>query len=549
MSTDTADLGARACARLDAVKVRIPATNVAELLRLNAERSPDKVALVQSDTDVTLTWAELDGLVSALAGGLSRAGLVGGQRVALALGNRSAFVAAYLAAIRAGMVAVPLNSTSTTGEVARMLADSGARLCFADETTLPAVRAAVAGDVDAPPGAATYQAQPPTIVVVDAPSEPGEIAYADLAVDDASVVTPRDRESLAVLLYTSGTSGRPRGAMLSHRALLANIDQAAQTRPAPITADDVVLGVVPLCHVYGLNAVLGQVLLNGATLVLGPRFDPADTLSLVAEHAVSVVPVAPPVIAAWLTRDAVVLRDKLRSVRLLLSGAAPLATETARGFEELTGVNVEQGYGLTEAAPVVTSTIGTPRHKPGSSGRAIPGVELKVVDETGREVHADDPGEIWVRGANLFSGYWPDGDGGPGVDGWLATGDIGFLDSDGDLFLVDRLKELVIVSGFNVYPSEIEDVVSEVPGVAECAVIGQPDDRTGEAVVAFVVAAQGVDAEELRRAVALHCERRVARFKIPAVIEVVTELPHSATGKVAKGRLRAGAARRAMGLA
>ncbi len=537
------------------MKVRIPATNVAELLRLNAERSPDKVALVQSDTGLTMTWAELDGQVARLAGGLSRAGLVGGQRVALALGNGCAFVAAYLAALRAGMVAVPLNPTSTTGEIARMLADCGARLCFADETTLPTVRAAVAavaGDVTVaadPGGSAPDLAQRPRIVVVGATPEPGEIGYVDLAVDDAAVVTPRDRESLAVLLYTSGTSGRPRGAMLSQRALLANIDQAAQTRPAPITADDVVLGVVPLCHVYGLNAVLGQVLLNGATLVLGPRFDPADTLSLVAERAVTVVPVAPPVISAWMSRDAVGLRDQLRSVRLLLSGAAPLAMETARRFEELTGVDVEQGYGLTEAAPIVTSTIGTPRHKPGSSGRALPGVEVKVVDESGRDVHTDDPGEIWVRGANLFSGYWPHGDEDPGADGWLATGDIGFLDRDGDLFLVDRLKELVIVSGFNVYPSEIEDVLSEVPGVAECAVIGQPDDRTGEAVVAFVVAADGVDAEELRLAVAQHCERRLARFKLPAVIEVVTDLPHSATGKVAKGRLRAGEARRAMGLA
>ncbi len=534
------------------VKLRIPATNVADLLRSNAERTPDKAALIQSDTDVRLTWDALDRHVSALAGGLSRAGLVGGQRVALALGNGSAFVAGYLAALRAGMVAVPLNPTSTSDEISRMLADSGARLCFADETTLSAVRAAVTEEAEGPRdqiGAVQERVQPPRLVVVGSQPEPGEIAYDDLAVDDAAVVTPRDRESLAVLLYTSGTSGHPRGAMLSHRALLANIDQASQTRPTPINADDVVLGVVPLCHVYGLNAVLGQVLLNGATLVLGPRFDPDDTLSLVAERAVSVVPVAPPVIAAWMTRDAAGLRHQLRSVRVLLSGAAPLAAETARRFEELTGVDVEQGYGLTEAAPIVTSTIGTPRHKPGSSGRALPGVELKVVDDVGREVHADDPGEIWVRGDNVFSGYWPDGDGAPGPEGWLATGDIGFLDADGDLFLVDRLKELVIVSGFNVYPSEIEDVVSEVPGVAECAVIGQPDDRTGEAVVAFLVAADGVDAGELRLAVARHCEQRVARFKVPSVIEVVTELPHSATGKVAKGRLRAGDARRAMGLA
>ena len=261
------------------------------------------------------------------------------------------------------------------------------------------------------------------------------------------------------------------------------------------------------------------------------------------------LPVAPPVIGSWLRLDEVDLRAGLSSVRLLLSGAAPLAEDTVRAFEERTGIDVEQGYGLTEASPIVTSTIGTPKHKPGSTGRAVPGVELKVVDDAGRAVHADDPGEIWVRGANTFSGYWPDGEAAPGADGWLATGDIGFLDGEGDLFLVDRLKELVIVSGFNVYPSEIEDVISEVGGVAEAAVIGIPDERTGEAVVAYVVPTEGQDAQALAEAVRSHATTRLARFKVPSRVEVVTELPHSATGKVAKGRLRAGQARKAMGLA
>ncbi len=527
------------------MKVRIAATNVADLLQRAAERTPDKAALVHSTgagpdaAPATLTWRELDDSVDAVARGLARRGVVGGQRVALDLTNSPEFVISYLAVLRAGMVAVPLNPSSTAGEVARMLADSGARLCFADATTVPVVRDAIReGDLSTP------------LVVCGArPLQDGETAYDDLAVDGAAVMSPRDTEGLAVLLYTSGTSGRPRGAMLSHRALIANIDQASQTRPAPIQGEDLVLGVLPLFHVYGLNAVLGQVLLHGATLVLGARFDPAATLALVAEDKVTVVPIAPPVIAAWLKLEDDELRSKLTSVRLLLSGAAPLAEDTVRTFERRTGIDVEQGYGLTEAAPIVTSTIGTPRHKPGSTGRAVPGVELKVVDDAGREVHADDPGEIWVRGANVFSGYWPDSDGGPGADGWLATGDVGFLDHDGDLFLVDRLKELVIVSGFNVYPSEIEDVVSEVDGVRECAVIGVPDERTGEAVVAYVVVTDGADARELAERVRSHCETRLARFKVPSRIEVVAALPHSATGKVAKGRLRAGQARKAMGLA
>ncbi|MGH3365043.1 MAG: class I adenylate-forming enzyme family protein, partial [Nocardioidaceae bacterium] len=347
-------------------------------------------------------------------------------------------------------------------------------------------------------------------------------------------------------LYTSGTSGVPRAAMLSHRALLANIDQASQTRPAPVERTDIVLGVLPLCHVYGLNAVLGQVLLTGATLVLGQRFNPEETLRLVEAEQVTCVPVAPPVIVAWFGQEDI--GERLRGVRTLLSGAAPLASELVRDFEARTGVPVEQGYGLTEASPIVTSTIGTPKHKPGSSGRALPGVELRVVDSSGHDVPADDPGEIWVRGRNLFSGYWPDGDERPDAAGWLSTGDVGFLDEDGDLFLVDRLKELVIVSGFNVYPSEIEDVVAEVAGVAECAVIGVPDKRTGEAVKVYVVAAPDADLAALPARVTDHCAARLARFKVPADVEVVDALPHSATGKVAKGRLRAKQAREAMGL-
>jgi long-chain acyl-CoA synthetase len=384
------------------------------------------------------------------------------------------------------------------------------------------------------------------VVGVGVPTLPGERSYDDLRSEAASVVSPKDAEGLAVLLYTSGTSGRPRGAMLSHRALLANVEQASKTQPPPVVPDDVVLGVLPLFHVYGLNAVLGQVLYQGATIVLGRRFDPDDTLQLVASSGVTCVPIAPRVVVAWRDRDDVA--EKLSAVRTLLSGAAPLEEELVRSFEQRTGITVEQGYGLTEAAPIVTTTVGSPVHKPGSTGRAIPGVELRLVDDTGHDVEADDPGEILVRGANVFSGYWPEGDGGPDVDGWLATGDIGFLDADGDLFMVDRLKELVIVSGFNVYPSEIEEVVYELDSVKECAVIGVPDEQTGEAVVAYVVPAAGVERDDLVGRVLEHCERRIARFKMPSAIHIVDELPHSATGKVAKGRLRATEARRAMGL-
>jgi long-chain acyl-CoA synthetase len=427
--------------------------------------------------------------------------------------------------------------------VAAIVADSGARLCFADGSTAITVREALrltdgSRSVEGPQPVA---ARGHCVVVAEVRPEAGEVAYGDL-IEPGRVVTPRDPESLAVLLYTSGTSATPRGAMLTHRALLANIDQTAATSPPPVGPDDVVLGVLPLFHVYGLNAVLGQVLRHGATLAIGKRLGPDETLGLVETAAVTCVPVAPAVVAAWASRDDV--GHRLSSVTTVLSGAAPLAEDVVARFESRTGLRVEQGYGLTEAAPVVTSTLGTGIRKPGSSGRPVPGVEVRVSDADGNDVHIDDPGEIWVRGKNLFSGYWPDGERAP-VDGWLRTGDVGFLDSDGDLFIVDRLDELVSVSGFNVYPAEIENIVLGLDEVAECAVIGVRDLPADQSVVAYVVPTPGTDSTGLEETVIAHCRERLARFKVPTAVRVVARLPHSATGKVAKGRLRLAADRAA----
>jgi long-chain acyl-CoA synthetase len=258
-----------------------------------------------------------------------------------------------------------------------------------------------------------------------------------------------------------------------------------------------------------------------------------------------VLPLAPAVFPRWLDQPR--LRERLASVRLVLSGSAPLAPDLIGAFTERTGIPLHQGYGLTEAAPVVTSTLCSGELQPGSVGAALPGIELRLVDRGGVAPDVEDAGEIELRGPNLFSGYWPDGSGGPDAEGWWATGDVGFLDATGDLFLVDRVKELVVVSGFNVYPVEVEDVVAEVDGVAEVAVIGVPDDETGEAVVAYV-RAPGVDADAVAAAVRRRCEERLARFKQPSRIEVVDELPLTATGKVQKGRLRGRERRRGLGL-
>lgn len=514
----------------------MPRNDISALVAEAAADVPDRQALVESGGR-SLTWARLEDEVARLATGLGAHGVRAGQRVMIVVGNRIEFVTTYLAVLRAQVVAVPVNPRSTAGELARMIADSGSRLVVVDETALDVVRSALA---ELGP-----EVIAPTVVVTGAEPGGGELALADLRADVVRPVPPLpDPEKLAALLYTSGTSGLPRAAMLSHRALLANIEQVAAVEPPMMHGDDVVLGVLPLFHVYGLNAVLGGVLRHRARLLLVEHYDPQAVLDLIDDEACSVVPIAPPVFAHWLPDEH--LRERLGPVRLVLSGSAPLEAEVVEQFTSLTGIPVHQGYGLTEAAPVVTSTLCSKEPHAGSVGAALPGIELRLVDETWGQVEGEDPGQIQVRGDNLFSGYWPDGSDGPDADGWYSTGDVGFLDASGDLFLVDRVKELVIVSGFNVYPTEVEDVIREVDGVADAAVIGVPDEETGEAVVAYVVPSRPMT--HLEEAVRAHAVVRLARFKHPSRIEVVDELPLTATGKVQKGRLRGLERRRVQGL-
>ncbi len=526
--------------------------DLADLVADAAVARPDGLAVVEAGGR-SVTWSGLEDDVARIASGLGDAGVVAGHRVMIALPNRLEFVTSYLGVLRAQAVAVPVNPSSTVEELARMMADSGSRVVVADAGTLGPVRDAVdvvrrvlAGEIDDVDEGVRARAVQPAVVVLDGEPAAGELSYDILRATEPRPVPPlQDPEKLAVLLYTSGTSGRPRAAMLTHRALLANLDQVAGVEPPMIHGDDVVLGVLPLFHVYGLNAVLGSVLKRRAKLVLVDRFDPQATLDLIDDEACSVVPLAPPVFAHWLPDEH--LAERLGPVRLVLSGSAPLAAEVIEEFTERTGIAVHQGYGLTEASPVVTSTLCSRDLQNGSVGAALPGIEIRLVDDSGHAPEGEDPGEIQIRGDNLFSGYWPDGAGGPDEDGWWSTGDVGFLDGTGDLFLVDRIKDLIIVSGFNVYPSEIEDVVRGVRGVSEAAVIGVQDASSGEAVVAYVVAPDA-DPEIVAADVARHCETRLARFKRPSRIEVVDELPLTVTGKVQKGRLRGIERRRALGI-
>jgi long-chain acyl-CoA synthetase len=472
-------------------------TNLADLVTHQAETQPEGVALVQpGPVRRTMTWAELDRQIDAVAAGVGAHGLVAGHRVAICGPNSIEFVVAYFAALRAGYVAVPINPESTARELRAMINDCGARVLFT--------------------------AEPQPIEGVH------QIALSPDGLDDLSTVgalpvsSPRDSEALAVLLYTAGTSGEPRAAMLSHRALLSHLHSIASFKI--IDRDSVVLAMLPLFHVFGLNAVLGSWAASGARLVIMNGFE-GFAYVLTEEHITN-VPLAPSVLARILEDERALA--SLRSVTTVVSGAAPLAVDLREQFTARTGLRVEQGYGRTEAAPGVTATLGGDLLGHGHVGRPLPGVEVRIGD--GAE--PTEPGEIWIRGDNLFSGYWPDGDGGPSKLGWFPTGDIGYV-LDGELFLVDRARELIIVNGFNVYPAEVEEAIAELPGVESVAVVGRPHRRTGEQVVAFVTAA-GLSVEAINE----HCAERLAKFKRPSLVELVDELPRGVTGKVQKGVLR-----------
>src|SRR3954452_986778 len=470
------------------------ATGPSDLLRRHAGRRPRHTALV--DGPHRLTYADLDALATRAALALQQAGLTPGERVALRMGTGRELITCYLGALRAGLVVVPVNPAYTDPEVEQLVDDSGARLLL----DAPAARELLAG-----------------------------------APDGADPLRDRGGEELAVLLYTSGTSGRPRGAMLSARALLANLDQIASVRPPLITEEDVLLVPLPMTHIFGLNAGLGVALRVGATLVVTDGFDPGETLETMAAEGVTALLGVPGEFAAWLAHPD--LRRGFASVRFAMSGSATLGRGVVDGFAEV-GIAVHDGYGLTEAAPVVAiNALAGGRDHPtsGSIGRPLPGVEVQLRDFDGSEVDEGDPGRLFVRGANLFSGYWPDGADGPDADGWFGTGDIAVVDAVGELRLVGRSSDLVIVNGFNVYPAEVETVLAAQPGVAEVAVVGVRHERRGEAVQAWVVPTPGtsLDAEELLATAA----RSLARFKLPERIHVVHALPHTITGKIMKWQL------------
>jgi long-chain acyl-CoA synthetase len=515
-----------------------------------ARRTPDAVATIFFDAK--LTYRELSRAADRFAAGLQTLGVEKGDRVALILPNCPQYVIAFYGALRAGAIVVPCNPLYTATELRHQLADAGARVAVVLSRAYPALREAL-------PGTAVHEVvvtsikdyMPPVLRALFtlfrerkeghrvrlAPGHRTFRAVLRLGGRPAPVaVGPSD---LAALLYTGGTTGVPKGAMLSHRALVTNALQSRAWYPRTVAGRTRALAVMPFFHAYGLTVVMNEGIHGGYGLVLIPRFDLEMILKAIDRYRPELFAGAPRVYVA-VNNSPLAQKYDLRSIEACISGSAPLPVEVATEFERLThGGKVVEGYGLTEAAPVTHCNPILGRRKVGTIGVPFPDVDAKIVDlDTGtRDLSVGEVGELVVRGPNLMDGYWnaPTETALVLRDGWLHTGDVARMDEDGYFTIVDRKKELIIVSGYNVYPREVEDVLYAHSAVLEAGAIGIADAERGEVVKAFVALRPGMTAtpEEL----IAHCARSLARYKVPVAIELRPELPKTLIGKVLRRAL------------
>jgi long-chain acyl-CoA synthetase len=346
-------------------------------------------------------------------------------------------------------------------------------------------------------------------------------------------------ETVAVLQYTGGTTGRSKGAMLTHRNVVANAHQSAYFVPGGIQPNDVGLCALPLFHVYAMTICMNLPIAFGGTSLMVPRFDAKEIVSLIERYQVTMFPGVPTMYVA-LTQVLTPGSDALRSLRVCNSGGAPLPVQVLHRFEELSGAVMAEGYGLSESSPVTHSSL-KERRKVGSIGIPAPNTEAKIVavDDPAKELPVGEPGELAIRGPQVMKGYWnrPEETARTLVDGWLLTGDIAVIDEDGFTFIVDRKKDLIIASGYNVYPRDVEEALYQHPAVLEAAVVGVPDDYRGETVKAFIVLKPGMTVTE--EELIAFCRENLAAYKVPRLIEFRDELPKTAVGKILRRGLKA----------
>jgi long-chain acyl-CoA synthetase len=485
------------------------ARNLTDTTRVHAGRVAVRV------DNAAMTYRAVDEASARVAGLLHERGLEPGDRVGIMMPNVAEVPVVYYGVLRAGGVVVPMNPLLKAREVAYYLGDSGAGLLFAWH--------AFAGQARS--GAERAEAE---LIVVD------EVSFPELLASAAPgyQVADRDDEDTAVILYTSGTTGQPKGAELTHGNLISNTE-VSRNDIVQASPDDVIFGGLPLFHVFGQTVALNVAVAAGACLTLLPRFDAEHALRIIASHRVSVFEGVPTMYVALLHQPDRADYDT-SALRTCISGGAALPVEVLRGFEEAFGVPVLEGYGLSETSPVASFNLPGRERKPGSIGTPIRDVQMRLVDDEGHEVPLGEVGEIAIRGPNVMKGYWqrPEATAEAIREGWFHSGDLARVDPDGYFYIVDRKKDLIIRGGYNVYPREIEEVLYEHPAVAEAAVIGLPHPSLGEEVGAAVALKPdaAVTAEELRN----YVKGQVAAYKYPRHVWIVDALPKGATGKIQK---------------
>ncbi|UXY25689.1 long-chain-fatty-acid--CoA ligase [Streptomyces sp. HUAS TT20] len=490
--------------------------NLAEFLVRTAERQPERPAL-RLGTQV-ITYAELEERSARAAALLRAEGVRPGDRVALMLPNVPEFVVLYYGALRAGAIVVPMNPLLKTRETEYHLNDSGAALLF---------------EWHQAPGEGAQGAAAAGVRHIAV--EPSRFAGLLAGQEPLAEVTETAADDVAVLLYTSGTTGRPKGAALTHGSLRHNTEVNA-VHVQRITSDDVVVGCLPLFHIFGQICTMSVAVRSGASLTLIPRFDPQAVLDAIARDRATVFEGVPTMYAALLQHPS---EADVSTLRMCVSGGASLPVEVLHGFERRFGCMVLEGFGMSETSPVVSFNHPDRPRKPGSVGTPILDVEVRLLDEKGQDVGPGEVGELAVRGPNLMKGYWnlPEETATAIPDGWLRSGDLARRDEDGYLYIVDRKKDMIIRGGYNIYPREIEEILHEHPAVALAAVVGLAHERLGEEVAAAVVLRKGAAAtpDELREFV----KDRVAAYKYPRSVWLVDTLPTGPSGKILKREITA----------
>ena len=495
--------------------------NLNERLRKSAQTYPNQAAVLFENEKIT--YKELKTYVDLVAMNLASSGIKKGDKVALVLGNCPEFIISYFGILRAGGVVVPINPIYSQEEISYILINSKSKVVIAQfslETIIvPLMKELKSID---------------RVYYVE--SNHVELAWEQLIVDqksnvDLPVITEDD---LAVILYTSGTTGRPKGAMLSHKNLCSNAESIAKL--TEFTSEDRILAVLPMFHIFCMSVCINAPIICGGTIVISEKFSPIDVMQTIMTEKVTLF-AGVPTMYSILLQLVGYSADHFKTLRVCLSGGASLPVQVLQRFEEKYKVNILEGFGCTETAPVTAFNPLKGIRKVGSVGIDIPGVKNKIVDPNGTEVARGEIGELVVKGPNVMIGYlgMPDETTYSIKNGWFHTGDLAKMDEDGYIYIVDRMKDMIIVGGYNVYPREVEEVLYNHPAIIEAVVIGVPDPIFGEQVKAFVVRNDHLlSTDDL----IVFCNQQLAKYKVPKEIEIMNEMPKNSTGKILRRELR-----------